>query len=187
MPSNTATYSRFITILYYTKPWWLALSNERKFVDSDQQSQNKSDSDILTLLINKFKWIYEGQTWWMCIILWASMSNNNLATIDGTPPTSQLWHSHFQFKWHHAHGCRAFSSTNSWTTCEHTRQNGENACFLKSNEHRKLEEYARLTFSFHVDAAVWHFCSTAVRFVDVSTCIFMIRWPCQNRPLAKAD
>ena len=78
-------------------------------------------------------------------------------------------------------------ATGRWKQMRTHAQNGENACLIKSPEHRQVHEM--LDFYSHSMRVPWfgHFCSTETRFVDVMTPVFMIRWPCQNRPLAKMD
>ena len=68
-----------------------------------------------------------------------------------------------------------------------SRQNGENACFEKHLEHRYFN--GMIDLYSHSMRVPWcgHFCSTELYFVDALTWVLMIRWPSQNRPLAKKD
>ena len=59
--------------------------------------------------------------------------------------------------------------------CEHTHQNEENACFLKSPEHRYVNEV--LDFYSYSMQVPWfgHFCPTGTLFADVLTWVFLIK------------
>ena len=46
---------------------------------------------------------------------------------------------------------------------------------------------ASFKFSLHAGAVLWPLLPEETRFVDVLTWVFMMRWPRQNRPLAKKD
>ena len=78
-------------------------------------------------------------------------------------------------------------AANCWKQMRTHAPKPRECLFLKSPEHRYVHEV--LDLYPHSTRVRWfgHFCLTEIRFVDVLTWGFMMRWPCQNRPLTKKN